>query len=140
VVDAITLMPTNSPTGTPEVSGLRARYTQATAWTASRLTDGTKCRLLELFVLGVPVYRQRFRALASAPAIERFYRLVRACALMSRNCGSLRRTIECDETTIGGLGTANELGCRRQSHRIGDPAAQRPGEGVSWFPHEKGRK
>jgi transposase len=43
--------------------------------------DSTKRRFLELFVLGVPVYRQRFRALASAPAIERFYRLVRACCV-----------------------------------------------------------
>jgi transposase len=35
--------------------------------------------LLELFALGVPVYRQRFRADASLPSRERFYRLARAC-------------------------------------------------------------
>ena len=79
------------------------RYTQSTAWTASRLTDGTKRRLLELFVLGVPVYRQRFRALASAPAIERFYRLVRACCAHAEELREpFEGGIECDETTIGG--------------------------------------
>ena len=79
------------------------RYTPATAWTASRLTDGTKRRLLELFVLGVPVYRQRFRALASAPAIERFYRLVRACCAHAEELREpFEGGIECDETTIGG--------------------------------------
>ena len=55
------------------------RYTWTTAWASIRLAEATKRRLLELFVLGVPVYRQRFRAPASAPTIERFYRLARAC-------------------------------------------------------------
>jgi transposase len=67
------------------------------------LAEATKRRLLELFVLGVPVYRQRFRAPASAPTIERFYRLVRACCA---HVEELREpfggAIECDETTIGG--------------------------------------
>jgi transposase len=67
------------------------------------LAEATKRRLLELFVLGVPVYRQRFRAPASAPTIERFYRLVRACCA---HVEELREpfggAIERDETTIGG--------------------------------------
>ena len=42
------------------------RYRLASAWSASRLPDRTKHRLLEWFVLGVPVYRQRFRGVASA--------------------------------------------------------------------------
>lgn len=70
---------------------------------ASRLMDGTKRRLLELFVLGVPVYRQSFRALASAPAIERFYRLLRACCAHAEELRDpFEGPIECDETTIGG--------------------------------------
>ena len=55
------------------------RYSWKTVWTSIGLADAIKRRLLELFVLGVPMYRQRFRAPASAPTIESFYRLIRAC-------------------------------------------------------------
>ena len=89
------------------------RYTQATAWTASRLTDGTKRRLLELFVLGVPVYRQRFRALASAPAIKRFYRLVRACCAYTEELREpFEGPIERDHNWRGSA-RQTRLGCRR---------------------------
>ena len=65
--------------------------------------EATKRRLLELFVLGVPVYRQRFRAPASAPTIERFYRLIRACcAHVEELREPFEGSIECDETAIGG--------------------------------------
>jgi transposase len=58
--------------------------------------------LLELFVLGVPVYRQRFRAPASIRAIQRFYRLVRACCAYEEELREpFEGAIECDETTIG---------------------------------------
>lgn len=70
---------------------------------ASRLPTRTKNQLLERFVLGVPVYRQRHRPLASAPAVERLYRLARAC--MAREEGlrePFEGEIECDETTFGG--------------------------------------
>ena len=56
---------------------------------------------MELFVLGIPVYRQRFRAPASAK-IERFYRLIRACcAHVEELREPFEGAIECDETTIG---------------------------------------
>lgn len=79
------------------------RYTVVSAWDASRLPAATKRRLLELFVLGVPVYRQRFRTAVSRPAAERFYRIVRACcALVEELREPFSGTVECDETTFGG--------------------------------------
>ncbi len=72
-------------------------------WPASRLGDVTKHELLHRFVWGVPVYRQRFGALACAPAIERFSRLVRA---YTARAGEFRApfdgAVECHETTSGG--------------------------------------
>ena len=59
--------------------------------------------LLRRFVWGAPVYRQRFGALASAPAIERFYRLVRACMAWAEEFREpFAGAAECDETTFGG--------------------------------------
>jgi transposase len=52
----------------------------------------------------VPVYRQRFRALASIRAIQRFYRLVRACCACAEELrDSFEETIECYETRVGGV-------------------------------------
>jgi transposase len=48
-------------------------------WQSVRLPGRTKARLLDRFVLGVPVWRQRAAAPASAGSMERFYRLCRAC-------------------------------------------------------------
>jgi transposase len=80
------------------------RYTWMTAWDASRLSGPTKRRLPELFDLGVPVYRQRFRGPASVRAIQRFYRLVRACCAYEEELReSFDGTIECDETMFGGV-------------------------------------
>lgn len=56
-----------------------------------------------MFVLGVPVYRQRFRTDASAPTRERFYRLLRACcAVVEEVREPFSGALECDETTFGG--------------------------------------
>jgi transposase len=56
-----------------------------------------------MFVLGVPVYRQRFRALASSPAAERFYRLARVSMAYAEGLReSFSGELECDETTFGG--------------------------------------
>ncbi len=80
------------------------RYRAASAWVASRLSERTKHRLLEWFVLGVPVYRQRFRGVASAPATERFYRLIRACMAYDEQLREpFAGELECDETTFGGV-------------------------------------
>lgn len=79
------------------------RYTWKTVWSASRLPDAAKRRLLELFVFGVPVYRQRFREAASAPAAERFYRLIRACCAHAEGLREpFEGNVECDESSFGG--------------------------------------
>ncbi|GAB4292246.1 MAG: IS1595 family transposase [Thiohalomonadaceae bacterium] len=72
-------------------------------WSASRLREATKHELLRRFVWGVPVYRQRFGSPASAPATERFYRLVRACMAWAEDLREpFEGALECDETTFGG--------------------------------------
>ncbi len=79
------------------------RFSPRSVWAASRLSVRTKHQLLEWFVLGVPVYRQRFRGRASAPATERFYRLIRAvCAHQEQLRAPLTGQLELDETTFGG--------------------------------------
>ena len=79
------------------------RFSSGSVWHASRLPDATKRKLLEHFVLGVPVYRQRFRIHASAPACERFYRLVRACLAVQEHLREpFQGPVECDETMFGG--------------------------------------
>jgi transposase len=68
-----------------------------------RLSGQAKHRLLELFVLGVPSYRQRFRSAVSAKTRERFYRLIRACCALAEELREpFEGAIECDETTFGG--------------------------------------
>lgn len=79
------------------------RYRWRSVWLASRLSDATKHELLRRFVWGVPVYRQRFGSPASAPAVERFYRLVRACMAWAEELREpFEGALECDETTFGG--------------------------------------
>lgn len=55
------------------------RYSWTSVWDSIRLPVRTEGRLLEMFVLGVPLFRQRFGAPASATSMERFYRRCRAC-------------------------------------------------------------
>lgn len=79
------------------------RFTWTSVWDSVRLPTATKARLLELFVLGVPSYRQRFLSDTSAVSRERFYRLVRGCcALVEQLREPFEGAIECDETTFGG--------------------------------------
>ncbi|MCK8517364.1 IS1595 family transposase, partial [Methylonatrum kenyense] len=60
-------------------------------------------KLLECFVFGVPVYRLRFRVQVSAPAAERFYRLIRsACAHVEELRAPMFGELELDETMFGG--------------------------------------
>ncbi len=49
------------------------------AWDSLWLSDAQKRQLIERFVLGVPVYRQRFRSVCGANTAEKMYRLLRAC-------------------------------------------------------------
>ena len=81
----------------------RHRYTWRSVWTASRLSEGDKQKLLEFFVLGVPAYRARFRAPASRPTMERFFRQIRQVMALHEELGMpFAGTIECDETMFGG--------------------------------------
>lgn len=79
------------------------RYSYRCAWTASRLSEATKRRLVDYFVLGVPSYRLRFHGLASPPTIERFYRVMRQVLCLAEECTEpFDGAIECDETMFGG--------------------------------------
>lgn len=79
------------------------RFSPRSVWASNRLSERTKHQLLEWFVLGVPVYRQRFRKRASAAASERFYRQARAiCAWQEQLRAPLAGQLELDETTFGG--------------------------------------
>lgn len=50
-----------------------------------------------------PAYRLRFHGLASAPTIERFYRLMRqVIAIAEESTAPFEGAIECDETIFGG--------------------------------------
>jgi len=58
---------------------------------------------VQRFVWGVPVYRQRFSLLASRPATERFYRLIRLAMARAEHLREpFAGPLECDETTFGG--------------------------------------
>lgn len=79
------------------------RYFWRSVWQASRLSEPNKKRLLEFFVLGVPVYRARFRSQVSRPAMEKFYRQIRqVLALHEGLAVPLEGAVECDETMFGG--------------------------------------
>jgi len=83
--------------------GCGQRFSWTSAWDSCRLRAPSKNRLLELFVLGVPVYRQRFQDGASAPTRERFYRLLRTCCAIVEDVREpFAGALECDETTFGG--------------------------------------
>lgn len=83
--------------------GSQVRYRVRAAWMATRLSDALKRRLIDYFVLGVPAYRLRFHGLASAPTVERFYRLMRqVIAIAEESTAPFEGAIECDETMFGG--------------------------------------
>jgi transposase len=79
------------------------RYSWISVWNSSRLAEATKRRLLEFFVLGVPIYRMRFRVAVSKPAAQRFFRLIRAVLAFEEECRiPFEGAVECDETAFGG--------------------------------------
>ncbi len=80
------------------------RYSVRSAWEASQLPASIKSRLVEMFALGVPVYRQRFRQDTSSAARERFYRTLRACCAYAEELREpFAGAIECDESVFGGF-------------------------------------
>jgi hypothetical protein len=62
------------------------RQSLLSVWDSCRSSEACKCKLLECFVFGVPVYRLRFRGPASLEAIERFFLLVRGCKKSVPRC------------------------------------------------------
>jgi transposase len=79
------------------------RYSVRSVWEASQLPAPIKSRLIEMFALGVPVYRQRFRQDTSPAARERFYRRLRACCAHAEGLREpFAGAIECDESVFGG--------------------------------------
>jgi transposase len=73
------------------------------AWQSTRLSEAIKRRLVDYFVLGVPAYWLRFHALASAPTVERFYRVFRqVLAIAEESTTAFTGSIECAETMFGG--------------------------------------
>ena len=62
-----------------------ARFSWRSVWDSVRLPDAAKQKLVDAFVRGVSVYRQRHDDDACVDSRERFYRLMRAvCALDAR--------------------------------------------------------
>ncbi len=81
----------------------RSPYTFRSAWQSARLSERTKRKLLDYFVLGVPAYRLRFRGPASRAATERFFHLIRqVMSLAEESTAPFAGAIECDETCFGG--------------------------------------
>lgn len=80
------------------------RFSTRSVWESSRLPASIKRRLVEMFALGVPVYRQRFDVATSSAARERFYRSIRACCAHDQELESpLGGLVECDESSFGGF-------------------------------------
>jgi transposase len=79
------------------------RYVSQSIWEAYRLPEKTKKKLLDYFVLGVPVYRLRFKNLGNRKTIERFFRIIRIVLLIAEQYEPmLEGIIECDEALFGG--------------------------------------
>lgn len=79
-------------------------------WDSSRLPRAAKRRLLELFVLGVPVYRMRFRVDTSLAAIEGFFRLARARPSRKSAESPSRVPWSATRPRLAGAGRANAVG------------------------------
>lgn len=81
----------------------RRRFRDRTLWDASRLGSRTKTELVQRFAWGVPFYRQLFSLVASRPATECFYRLIRFAMTHAEHLREpFEGSLECDKTTIGG--------------------------------------
>jgi hypothetical protein len=62
------------------------RHSFRSVWDSSRLSEATKRRLLEYFVLDVPAYRLRFCSPVSLETRERFFRLCRRVLALAEDC------------------------------------------------------
>lgn len=109
------------------------RFSWTSAWDSVRLPNPVKQQLLELFVLGLPSYRQRFRSPVSAAARERFYRLLRAPAAPRSNICASRSTARWNSTKppLEDAQGQARLGCGGQGDCVWDHQAQWPGQGYA---------
>ncbi len=58
---------------------------------------------MDFFIYGVPVFRQRFWCMASAPVLERLCRIFRTCCAYLRECREpFEGSLECDKSSFGG--------------------------------------
>ena len=72
-------------------------------WDVCRLPDRTKRQLLDYFILGVSVYRLRWKRLGNRKTIERFFQIVRAILAIHEDCREpFDGSVELDESTFGG--------------------------------------
>ncbi len=79
------------------------RYMSQSVWDTCRLPEKTKRKLLDYFVLGVPVYRLRFKLFGNRKTIEQFFRLIRTVLCLVEQCEPmLEGLIACDEASFGG--------------------------------------
>ncbi len=79
------------------------KYTPQSVWDVCRLPEKNKRQLLDYFVLGVPVYRLRFKRFGNRKTIERFFRLISSTLCLTEQCEPiLTGIIECDEAVFGG--------------------------------------
>ena len=108
-------------------------------WNSFRISEQTKERLLDYFVLGVPSYRLRFHRLASSTTRERFFRAVRAAMAYEEHLREpFEGLVECDETMFGGY-RPGKRGWGAEGKIIVFGILQRDGL-VQLFPVEKRRK
>lgn len=89
----------------------RSRHRARVVWMVTRLSEAVKRRLVDYFVLGVPAYRLRFHGLASAPTVERFYRVMRqVTAIAEESTAPFTGAIERDEMMFGGYQRGSAAG------------------------------
>jgi len=81
----------------------RYTYTFKSVWDSFRISEKDKRKLLEYFVLGVPIYRLRFITKVCDETIKKFFRVIRKLLSIEEECTEpFTGEIECDETTFGG--------------------------------------
>jgi transposase len=67
-----------------------------------RIYEKYKSKLLEYFVLGVPIYRLRFITKVCDETIKKFFRVIRKLLSIEEECiEPFTVVIECEETTFG---------------------------------------
>ena len=76
---------------------------QVSVWERYRISEKAKRKLLEYFVLGVPIYRARFRLPCSPKTAERFFRDIRRVLAHHEHFQDpLSGELEMDESPFGG--------------------------------------